>query len=211
MSLPAIKVVPVEPAPIEPGEYCWLPITHGRQIMVPAQDYQRLSAYSWRTVKVGRIQKEYVCRNVNTPSGTVTLYLAREILNVELTAAEAASGKCEVHHLNGQSLLDNRLENLLIMTEGDHHALTGQENRRRLLLAPPKPGRFKGVHASTCGRYYSVYSPMASGGSRYVASVRDPVAGALLRDRIAVEQLGFGNVYLNFPDLLPAHLREPAC
>ncbi len=95
----------------------WLPIKGGAFAQVDAEDYHRLSQWSWTLTKYGYVAR--AATNKEKQSGSPHLIiLSRFILGV--------TSELDVHHIN-ENKLDNRKENLQPMTNSEH----GKEHQRR--------------------------------------------------------------------------------
>lgn len=87
-------------------------LTNGIFAIIDEEDYERLSKYSWRAVKVHR--SYYAKTTIESKHGRYTISMHRLV-------AKTPRGKV-CHHINFNSL-DNRKDNLLNMDKTAHTQL----------------------------------------------------------------------------------------
>lgn len=106
-----LRPKPILP-PVDQTTPCRIALGHGRFAIVDAQDFDRINRYKWRLKQSA--YRSYAIRNTKRNGIEVTLYMHREVVR-------CAPG-FEVHHINGDTL-DNRRQNLLIVTRAEHDSL----------------------------------------------------------------------------------------
>lgn len=108
-----------------------IPLTKGQIALVDDEDYDELSAYSWRAAKVNRKHHSpmYYAMRGTQGVGDGVVMLHRQVLRAPLGF--------DVDHINGDPL-DNRRVNLRLCSMSQNQA-------NRSAMVPNKTSRYRGV------------------------------------------------------------------
>ena len=89
-----------------------IPVGDGKFAIIDSEDADRIQPYHWHTRKHGC--HWYACRKKGSGKNSFLVFMHRQIMH-------CLKGFV-VHHIN-RDTLDNRKENLLVMTESQHREL----------------------------------------------------------------------------------------
>lgn len=165
-----------------------VPLTQGKVALIDDEDAERVLAYKWTALSTRKPGRWYARRSVWIDEKSTTIYLHRFIAN--------APREVHIDHRNGDGL-DNRKENLRIVTNAQNHQ-----------AAKVKAGKtgFRGVCVSKSGKRFHARLSV-SGQKVYRNGFLKAEEAARAYDELAKQYHGeFAT--LNFPDEV-AH--EPAC
>lgn len=98
--------------PVDQTGSCMITLRYGYFALVDPADFERLQRYKWKVKRSESLL--YAVRNTKRKGKQVTIYMHRQVVNCPADK--------EVHHINGDTL-DNRRENLRIVTRQEHEAL----------------------------------------------------------------------------------------
>jgi len=105
-------IIKIEP-PVDTTPRRHVPISHGNECIIDAEDYGLISKYHWRCVRSAH--NCYAVARTQINGRTRYIRMHRLIMSCPKGMV--------VHHIN-HNTLDNRRCNLVIMTVDDHHRFT---------------------------------------------------------------------------------------
>ena len=113
------------------AKWKYLITKQGQKVKVDAEDYDKVSKYTWHVIETGKTKKQSVVASIRTPKGVRQFTLGRFIM-------EPPKGK-HVFPRRWQQGLDYRKNNLVVCTMAERQQMLGKQQGRK------SSSKFKGV------------------------------------------------------------------